>query len=279
MISVLIANFNNGKFLSEAIESVYIQTLELADFEVIICDDCSTDGSIQILRNLQIKYNFVFLNNESNLGVGATKSRLVQASKGNWFIFLDSDDKLISDCLKKLWNQIKTINNENLSLLYANSMRLEENGTLTKWSRSKSYRGTLLQSKFEYPIFHPIIYSRKRYNLTEGIDKSLKSAEDFDLWYKMEEVGDIVFLNENLYCYRKNENGISQAAVNTTKWLQVMMDHAYCSANAAKRRGLNVRAEFDDFTEVIHNKLTSKQSKSTIYSRFKTKLRNHFRIV
>lgn len=130
-----------------------------------------------------------------------------------------------------------------------------------------------MENKFDYPIFHPIIYNRKCYNATEGIDINLKSAEDFDLWYKMEEVGQIVFINEPLYYYRINLNGLSQVGNDSNKWLQVMLEHAYCSANAAKRRGLDVRTELSDFTKVIHKRLTNKKNKLTIFGSFKMILR------
>jgi glycosyltransferase involved in cell wall biosynthesis len=279
MISVLIANYNNSKFLIEAIESVYTQTLDIDEIEVIICDDCSTDDSVEILEELQSKYEFDLLKNDKNLGVGATKARLTEASKGDWFIFLDSDDKFKTDCLNMLWHHIYKLNNENLSMLYANSIRCDENGTLTEWSRSKSFQGSLLVSKFEYPIFHPIIYNRKKYNLTKGIDVHLKSADDFDLWYKMEEVGQIDFVNEPLYYYRINQNGVSQVGGDTQKWVQVMLEHAYCTGNAAKRRGLDVRVQFNDFAEVIHKRLTNKKNKFTIYRRCKMKIRSFFSIV
>jgi glycosyltransferase involved in cell wall biosynthesis len=270
MISVLIANYNNSEFISEAVESVYSQTLSVAKIEVIICDDCSTDDSVKALEELQTKYKFRLLKNATNLGVGSTKAKLVEASKGDWFIFLDSDDNFTPDCLQTLWKHINKLKNENVSILYANSIRLNENGTITRWRRSKSYQDSLLISKFEYPIFHPIIYNRKKYNLTPGIDVSLRSADDFDLWYKMEEVGQIVFLDESLYFYRINQNGVSQVTNNTSKWVQVMMEHAYCSANAAKRRGLDLRAELNDFAMVIEKRLTRKNSEKRIYNLFKT---------
>ena len=278
MISILIANYNNSYFFLEALESVYNQEVLHFEMEIIVCDDCSTDGSAEIAKKLQPQYNYILLQNEKNLGVGATKARLVEASKGDWFIFLDGDDKLKQDCLKKLWSRINELKNENLSLLYANSIKLEENGTLTEWSRSKSYQGSLLENKFEYPIFHPVIYNRKKYNLTEGINIHLKSADDFDLWYKMEEVGTVEFINEPLYYYRINLNGVSQIGDNTQKWVQVILEHAYCTANAAERRGLDIRFEFNEFAEIIMKKLICKKSTSTIYKRIIKKGRNYFKM-
>lgn len=279
MISVLIANYNNSKFLREAVESVYAQTLNRQEIEVIVCDDCSTDDSVHFLDKLQIKYTFKLLKNNQNLGVGATKRKLIDASIGDWFIFLDSDDKFKSHCLEFFLMRLEILKGENISLIYANSIRLNVDGTLLEWSRSKSIEVSILENKFDYPIFHPIIYNRKNYNATEGIDINLKSADDFDLWYKMEEVGHIVFIDEPLYYYRINLNGVSQVGNDTNKWLQVMLEHAYSSANAAKRRGLDVRAQLNDFTEVIHKRLTRKKNKSTIYRRFIMIIRSFFTVV
>lgn len=274
VFSILIANFNNSPFITEAIESVYAQSISLKNVEVLVCDDGSTDDSGKILIELQKKFNFKLFHNSLNLGVGVTKKMLIDASKGEWFIFLDSDDKLKFDCLETFLMHVEKSTSENIALIYANSIRLDVNGIVREWNRSKSFIGTVLDNKFKYPIFHPIIYNRKNYNSTEGIDINLKSADDFDLWYKMEEMGQIVFVNEPLYYYRINSNGVSQVGNDTNKWLQVMLEHAYSSANTAKRRGLDVRAQLNDFTEVIHKRLTHKENKSTFCRSFKMILRS-----
>jgi len=269
MISILIANFNNNHFLIDSIESVYNQESFDDELELIVCDDSSTDDSLITLKVLAQKYNFTLLVNSDNRGVGYTKNRLIENSNGNWFVFLDSDDRFALNCIYNLCLKINQNQCNDVSMIYGNSFKLHDDGRSFEWKRSKSINGNLLLSKFEYPIFHPVIYNRKKYDLTEGIDISLKSADDFDLWYKMEEVGNIVFLDEPLYYYRINLNGVSQVGDNYQKWVEVMLEHAYCHANAARRRSIDVRDELNTFSLAITQKLLKVQQKYRLKNRAK----------
>jgi glycosyltransferase involved in cell wall biosynthesis len=268
MISVLIPNYNNSLFLRDCFDSISQQDIPKNLFEIIVCDDCSSDDSLVILEDYKSILNFKLLFNKENRGVGYTKRILVEESCGQWFIFLDSDDKFCNDCLSELYNIINTLKDKDVSMIYANSYQLMLDGTINCWERSKPFIGSLLDNKFEYPIFHPIIYNRFFYNLTEGIDTRLKSADDFDLWYKLEEVGEFVFYNKPLYYYRVNQYGVSQVVKYSEKWLQVMFEHAFISANAATRRGLDIRSELNQFANVIISGFSKTRNKSMLYRLF-----------
>ncbi len=269
LISVLISNYNNENFLTKALDSIYCQTLDKLLFEIIVCDDCSTDNSLEKINEFIEILPMRILYNPKNLGVGFTKRRLISESKGHWFLFLDSDDYLENICLESLYNYIVLNSNNDVSMIYANSYKINRSGEIINWRRSKSFSGSLLDNKFQYPIFHPIIYSRRMYDQTDGIDENLKSADDFDLWYKMEEKGKIVHFNDTLYYYRENPNGVSQAKNNLNKWYQVMLEHAFCSALAARRRGLDQRKILNDFAELMYKKkLTKNKAKCFILKIF-----------
>jgi glycosyltransferase involved in cell wall biosynthesis len=275
-ISVLIANFNNAEFLENCIKSVALQNLHKDYFEILICDDYSTDNSYSILKSLQSKYNFQLYKNEKNQGVGYTKSHLIKKSIGSWFLFVDSDDELNNNCLQVFVNFIKSNENNKLSFIYANSERLNQSNEITSWNRSKLVKVDVLKSKFDYPIFHPVLYNRKKYNLTIGMDSDLKCAEDFDLWYKMEEVGKIVFIDLPLYRYRINPNGLSQYNNDKIKWLEIVLEHAFCSAQAARRRGIDSRAELNEFAKLIVEKFHTKQTKKSLVNKLKCFFRNNY---
>ena len=92
LISVIMANYNGERYLGEAIESVLMQTYQ--DFEFIIVEDASTDGSRKVIENYhrldedRIKPIY----GHENRGQGACFNIGVQLSKGNVICFLDSDD-------------------------------------------------------------------------------------------------------------------------------------------------------------------------------------------
>jgi glycosyltransferase involved in cell wall biosynthesis len=95
IVSVIIPIFNRKRYLSEAIESVLSQTV-LPD-EVIVIDDGSTDGSVEIVKGFpSVRYHY-----QPNSGVSAARNQGVKLAQGNFFAFLDSDDRWVPDKLER----------------------------------------------------------------------------------------------------------------------------------------------------------------------------------
>lgn len=92
LFSVLVANYNCGQYLQQAIDSVLVQ--DYKSIEIVILDDGSTDNS----RNIYDKYSederFRIIYNEKNRGVGYAKRRLIESANGEFCGFLDADDAL-----------------------------------------------------------------------------------------------------------------------------------------------------------------------------------------
>ena len=95
-LSVLMTAYNRETYIAEAIESVLSSTYK--NFELIIVDDKSTDTTVEIIRQYQIKDKRIRLFvNEINLGDYPNRNKAVSYSQGEYFIFVDSDDKTYED--------------------------------------------------------------------------------------------------------------------------------------------------------------------------------------
>ncbi|MEI8287819.1 MAG: glycosyltransferase, partial [Actinomycetes bacterium] len=92
LVSVLVASFNHERFIEQALDSVVNQSYR--NFELIIVDDCSTDGSVARIRHWieQTGQPTVFIINEENKGICAVLNQLFDRSSGHFCIYLDSDD-------------------------------------------------------------------------------------------------------------------------------------------------------------------------------------------
>ena len=97
LFSILIANYNNGRFLSEAVESVVAQTYP--NWEVIIVDDGSTDCSEQVYAKL-IDPRIKVYRNARNYGCAYTKHQLMLYAKGDFCGYLDPDDVLLPNAIE-----------------------------------------------------------------------------------------------------------------------------------------------------------------------------------
>ncbi|MCI6066034.1 glycosyltransferase family 2 protein [bacterium] len=95
MVTYVIASFNHLKYIKKAIDSVLNQTYK--NIELIVCDDCSTDGSQQFLEKYSKEKGFRYLQNERNMGPTITTNRLIEAASGEYVCTLASDDWIHED--------------------------------------------------------------------------------------------------------------------------------------------------------------------------------------
>ncbi len=100
LISVIIPIYNAEKYLEECLESVYRQTMEESQYEIVAVDDGSTDGSREICKKYENKENFQYIYQE-NAGVSRARNHGIQQAKGKYLLFLDSDDFLAENTLSE----------------------------------------------------------------------------------------------------------------------------------------------------------------------------------
>ena len=102
-ISFCIPAYNVREYLPSCIESIYKQNL--TQFEIICVDDCSTDGSSELLHDLSAKYpELVVKRNETNMGISCSRNLALKMSRGKYVWFVDSDDMLVPDTVKTYLN-------------------------------------------------------------------------------------------------------------------------------------------------------------------------------
>ncbi len=99
MISIIMPAYNAERYIKESIQSVLHQTY--SDWELLILDDGSSDGTRQIAESFCARYpNIHYYQNPQNLGVAETRNRGISLASGEWIAFLDSDDCWLPDKLK-----------------------------------------------------------------------------------------------------------------------------------------------------------------------------------
>ena len=109
LVSVIIPVYNCEKYISSCVASVLGQCGENFELEILICDDCSTDGTSTICRNLQKKHQNVFLyRNKENLGVVYSRNLLLSKARGRYIAFLDADDYWLHNKLKHQMCELKS---------------------------------------------------------------------------------------------------------------------------------------------------------------------------
>lgn len=124
LVSIITPSYNSKKFITHTIESVLNQSY--SNFELIIVDDCSTDGSFEFLENYLIDSRISIYKMEKNSGAALARNFGIQKAKGKYLAFLDSDDLWHP---LKLEKQIEFMEKNNYLFTFTNYKMIDELGT------------------------------------------------------------------------------------------------------------------------------------------------------
>lgn len=269
LFSILIANYNNGRYLEECLKSVFNQTY--SNWEIILIDDYSHDDiSPAIYNKYKCDSKIHIYYNEKNFGCGFTKSKCIELANGEVCGFLDPDDLLVPHAIATL--VAAHIKLPNCSLIYSNHFSCSEDMSIKGIS---NYVGPIPDGKsfLEVAGFQGsnvsqfAAFKRSSYLLTEGIDKHLKRAVDLDLYLKLEEAGRLYYINQPLYMYRQHAGGLSSFdnELRAEYWAW------YVKIKAAERRNTNLE---DVFEKLYRSRIT--QIKDRVKSSLEYKLGSFF---
>lgn len=139
LLSIIIPNYNNGKFLNRCLDSIL--SAKEQNIEVIVIDDGSIDNSVQVLQ----KYNDYRLTyyTQANKGVSATRNRGIELAKGKYITFCDADDYYTENAIDDLTGQINMTNEDpDIFVFNAYQETIEENGHRNRkiWTNATSER-------------------------------------------------------------------------------------------------------------------------------------------
>lgn len=203
-ISILMGLYNAEKTIDESIKSILNQTYK--NWELIICDDGSTDNGVDIVKEYLSKDNrIVLIRNNKNMGLNYTLNHCLKYATGEYIARMDADDISLPQRLQK---EIETIKKENVEIVSTAMEFFDEGGT---WGINKVIdRPTKKDFIYGTPFCHAPCLVKKTAILSVGgytVKKRLLRVEDYHLWYKMYLRGyKGVNISEPLYKMRDDRN-------------------------------------------------------------------------
>ena len=195
--SVILPVYNSEAFIKNAVESIMLQTFE--DFELIIINDGSTDGTKLILEN--IKDERIKLVHQENKGLVDSLNHGLQIAKGNYIARMDADDYSYPQRLARQYEFIKqnpsivlfsnyfNVIDENNNFIATRRLPLEDRfirEVINKWN----------------PFCHPSAVFKRELALKVGGYPKKKYQEDWELWKELIEFGSVGNIPEILLDYR-----------------------------------------------------------------------------
>ncbi len=225
-VSVCVPIYNQGRYLRDCIESVLQQTF--TDWELVICDDCSTDNTALIVseysrNDLRIRY----ILNPCRLGMFANLKRVAECATGKFIKILCSDDWLTPECLATFCSALKAHPQVVLAtsaeihtdqsgspkyvqfLFGTSSQVIKGNEMLARMSKGEGFGGN---SSF--------FIRANAYHEAGGFDASIQYAGDYELAARLCRIGDYYHTDEPLFYGRDHPE--SSSSVNPRRFLDVI---------------------------------------------------------
>lgn len=202
--TIILPVFNRKNNIDVAINSILSQTYQ--NFELIIIDDCSTDGVIEYIKdtyNIFIKQKkIILLQNNSNKGVSYSRNKGLNAAKNDWICYIDSDNFIETNFLQIYRDAI--FFNKNCNFFYSKFQNIY--GKLI-WGESFNYDKLI---KYNFIDCGTIVHHRDLFIKNGGFDENLKRLVDWELAIKYTKNNTPFFINKVMLNYTNNPNDLSR---------------------------------------------------------------------
>lgn len=204
LVSIVLPVYNGEKYLRESIESVISQTYKI--WELLILDDCSTDGSADIAKEYEKRDSRIhYFRNEKNLRLPRNLNKGFSFAKGDYLTWTSDDNRYKPQAIEKMHYVLSTDNDA--QFVFASCRIIDGAGKEIEYimvdeSSKKKIMGM-------NPVGACFMYTRKAYETVGGYDPELTLVEDFDYWQRLYAKFGAVTIHEILYEYRWHDGALT----------------------------------------------------------------------
>jgi len=213
LVSVICPTYNCEPFVAETIKSVLSQSY--LDLELIIVDDCSSDGTIEIVKDFAQKDKRIrFTMLKANMGAAVARNKAIAMSEGRYIAFLDSDDKWLPE---KLERQLDFMQRRDAALSHTGYYWIDE-------ETSERIKRIHVPEKVDYPslLKQNVIGCLTAMYDTKKLGKvympDLRKRQDYALWLKILKLTPYAYgLDEPLAEYRLRSDRLRSGSISSNK--------------------------------------------------------------
>ena len=215
-ISIVIPIYNSEKYIKRCLDSI-VKQINDNILEILVIDDCSTDNSLQILKEYENDEKRIkIIEKKINSGVSNSRNIGINKAKGDYIMFIDSDDFLAENAIESLTKMIKLYDYD---LIKFNYFKYYDNFTYKKIKDNSIYNKlsneeillNFINGNIDSYIFNAL-FKRDILLRTNLFDEEIIMMEDRLLYLEiLKVIKKIHFSNEYLYYYYVNHNGASKS--------------------------------------------------------------------
>jgi len=210
MVSVLVPVYNTAPYLHDCVKSITNQTH--TDLQIVMIDDGSTDDSLSIMQELAHQDPRIEIYNQPNCGVATTRNRLLDKARGEFVLFVDSDDWIELNTIELLLNEQRKADYDLVSFQISNPLDsdrdYDQDEAVRLFLEHRTFRGSLCDKLIKRDLFDGL-----------QIDQTVSYGEDaLMVWHVLQRVNKIRVLGKVLYHYRVNQDSLSRQRFNGRKF-------------------------------------------------------------
>ncbi|MCK4821092.1 glycosyltransferase family 2 protein [bacterium] len=205
-VSICIPTYNRKDFLRETLDSIFAQTYK--DYEVVVVDDGSTDGTTDLIKNAgfkNLRYHW-----QENQGESAARNKLVELAKGRYLTFIDSDDLLFPYAIEELVKIVETHGPDTIA--YSSYVGIDDKGNKVKRKHRNLPSGNIAVDLFEHIYVHSCgtLCTKKLLQEANGFDVSLPVCSPYVVWLKLSLKYKFVALERPTFKRRRHSGNLSE---------------------------------------------------------------------
>ena len=216
-VTVLMTVYNGGRFLAEAIRSILVQRFR--DYEFLIIDDASNDGSVSVLKDFAAKDARIrLILNEQNKGQTSCLNQGLREARGALIARQDADDISLPARLGSLLEVMDQ--NPDLMIAGVNGWVIDERGVCTGMIHAPlADDGIRWSLPFRNPFIHAGVMFRRQWPDGSPVlyDEEFRICQDWELWGRLLEQGGGINLPQRLVAYRHQEGSLSRGNLERTR--------------------------------------------------------------
>ena len=224
---MVIPCYNQARFLGEAIQSVLSQTY--SDFEIIVVDDGSKDGTQEVALRYAKEDSRVRLIRQENRGLAGARNRGLAEAGGEYVVFLDSDDRLVGGALEVGVRELKA--HPGCAFVSGICRKITTDGSVVPgWEQFRVMDDPYLELLRSCPVYVPaVMYRRCVFDSVGDFDTSYRAAEDYDLYYRILE-------RFPVYCHDTLVAEIRRHEANMTRDRTLMLKYNMAALRSQRKR-------------------------------------------
>lgn len=179
-VSVIIPTHNRWPMIGEAVESVLAQSFQ--DFELIVVDDGSSDGSAENIKGLGRDIRIIV---QSRCGVSAARNCGASVARGRYLAFLDSDDLWLAE--KLAVQTAFMMEHPEMQICQTEEIWLRHGKRVNPKAKHRKPSGDIFRASLELCLVSPsaVMMTKKLFDEKGGFDESFPVCEDYDLWLRI----------------------------------------------------------------------------------------------